>query len=266
VCNKEIKFRAFLEHALHLGADLIATGHYARTDHRNALWSLCEAADKSKDQSYFLYTLGQKELSYALFPLGNLIKQQVRQTAHAAALPNHSKKDSTGICFIGERRFRDFLARFLSAEPGTIITAEGELVGQHHGLMFYTLGQRQGLGIGGRTGSSGDPWYVARKDIEHNELVVVQGHNHPLLYRRALHAEQLHWTHEQAPQTPMECTARTRYRQKAQNCRIEHISAGAARVIFDQPQRAVTPGQAVVFYLPDECLGGGTITDTFNPP
>ncbi len=258
MCNKEIKFRAFLDHAAALGSNTIATGHYARSDHLQGRWRLLRGADPGKDQSYFLYTLGQSQLARTLFPVGDLRKEEVRRIAAAAGLPNHAKKDSTGICFIGERKFRDFLARYLPARPGDIETPEGRIIGRHTGLMYHTLGQRQGLGIGGLPEGSGAPWYVVDKALERNVLVVAQGHDHPLLFSRSLSAADLHWVAGGPPPLPCDCTARVRYRQTDQPCRIE-AAGDRLRVVFGQPQRAVTPGQSVVFYQGEVCLGGGII-------
>ena len=255
LCNKEIKFSAFLEHALTLGADKIATGHYARVRDVRGQYQLLKGADDAKDQTYFLYTLGQNELARTLFPIGHLTKPQVRELARAAGLPNHGRKDSTGICFIGERDFRDFLKRYLPAQPGEMRTLAGELKGRHEGAMYYTLGQRHGLGIGGE----GQPWYVVDKDIERNILYVEQGKDHPALFSDGLMASQLHWVAGQPPAVPRPCSAKVRYRQADQPCVLEAIEAGMARVSFDSPQRAVTPGQSIVFYQGDMCLGGGVI-------
>lgn len=262
LCNQEIKFKAFLDHALHLGAERIATGHYARVEERDGCFHLLKARDLNKDQTYFLYTLGQAQLSKALFPLGELTKPEVRALAAQADFINHAKKDSTGICFIGERNFKNFLSRYLPAQPGDIETTQGETIGRHDGLMYYTLGQRQGLGIGGRRGGSGAPWYVVRKDLERAVLVVTQDENDALLYSSSLEAAQLRWVAGRAPAAPLRCTAKTRYRQADQACAIESIENATCRVTFDEPQRAVTPGQSVVFYLGDECLGGGVIDRT----
>ena len=264
MCNKHIKFKAFLEHALKLGADRIATGHYARSIRVEHGYALYKGVDENKDQSYFLCALGQSELANVLFPLGEMIKADVRTLARQADLPNYAKKDSTGICFIGERRFREFLARFLPAQPGDIISAEGNLMGRHHGTVYYTLGQRQGLGIGGRAKSSGQPWYVASKDINTNQLVVVQGHDHPLLYSQGLVADELHWISGHEPNTPYRCEAKVRYRQTAQACMITTINDGSCRIEFSEKQRAITPGQAVVFYAGEHCLGGGVIAQSVN--
>jgi tRNA-specific 2-thiouridylase len=257
MCNKEIKFKAFLDFAMDLGANRIATGHYARVQERNGHFHLLRGIDSNKDQSYFLYTLGQGELSRSLFPLGDMEKPEVRQIAKLAGLPNYARKDSTGICFIGERRFKDFLARYLPAQPGEIRSLDDDSVlGQHDGLMYHTLGQRQGLGIGG----AGDAWYVARKDLERNILYVVQGQEHPALYNSALVADTLYWTQDRAPELPMTCSAKTRYRQQDQACTVQARNSGnSIEVVFDQAQRAITPGQSVVLYNDDECLGGGII-------
>ncbi len=265
LCNKEIKFRVFLEHALERGADLIATGHYARVVERGGYFRLLKARDQNKDQTYFLYTLGQRQLSRVLFPLGGLLKREVRNLAAANGLVTHAKKDSTGICFIGERNFREFLSRYLPGQPGEMCTPEGEVIGEHAGLMYYTLGQRQGLGIGGRPGGrQGVPWYVVGKDVARNRLYVSQGH-HPMLYSRTLEAEQLHWI-TLAPSTPFRCQAKIRYRQPEQPCVITRLEGGRCEVRFDEPQLAVTPGQSVVFYDGEECLGGGIIQRTDAPP
>jgi len=255
LCNKEIKFKAFLDHALSLGAERIATGHYARVREAGGHFELLKGVDVAKDQSYFLYTLGQRELARTLFPIGHLAKPDVRAVARAAGLPNHDRKDSTGICFIGERDFRDFLRRYLPAQPGEIKTQDGETKGTHDGAMYYTIGQRQGLGIGG----AGDAWYVIDKDVEHNILIVGQGENHPALFHDGLTANRLHWVAGRAPALPRPCTAKVRYRQPDQACRIEDIDAGTAKVCFETPQRAVTPGQSIVFYDAEVCLGGGLI-------
>ena len=262
LCNREIKFKVFLDHALALGAAKIATGHYARIDHRDGRYRLLKARDAQKDQSYFLYTLGQRELAATLFPLGELTKPEVRRLARAAGFVNHAKKDSTGICFIGERDFTGFLRHYFAAQPGAMQTPDGESVGTHNGLVFYTIGQRQGLGLGGQQGRSGEPWFVIGKDLEHNVLIVGQGHDHPMLFSRSLAAVQLQWVAREAPETPLRCTAKTRYRQADQACVVTLTGNDGCEVIFDTPQRAVTPGQSVVFYLEDECLGGGVITDT----
>lgn len=264
LCNKEVKFKAFLEHALRLGADYIATGHYARIACADGACRLLKGLDPGKDQSYFLYTLGQPQLTRSLFPLGALPKAEVRRLARAHGLVTHDKKDSTGICFIGERDFREFLGRYLPACPGDIRTPDGELLGNHQGLMYYTLGQRQGLGIGGRRDADEAPWYVVDKDLERNVLVVAQGHDHPLLFSRALEAAALDWVADAPPALPLACRAKVRYRQADQGCTLSALADGRCRVEFDQPQRAVTPGQSVVFYRDDECLGGGIIGRTYR--
>lgn len=265
MCNKEIKFKVFLQHALELGADYIATGHYARTELRDGYHRLLKPRDLNKDQTYFLYTLGQDELKHTLFPLHDIDKPQVRAIASANNLITHAKKDSTGICFIGEQDFKEFLSRYLPAQPGEMRTPDGELIGRHDGLMYYTLGQRQGLGIGGRHDASGEPWFVVGKDLEHNVLVVAQGHDHPWLYCHTLQAGQLHWVSGKPPALPLTCSAKTRYRQPDQLCTIDALADGHCRVHFDAAQRAVTPGQSVVFYQGDECLGGGIIESTDAP-
>ena len=259
-CNSEIKFKAFLDHALKLGADHIATGHYAKVREGREGYQLMKAEDGNKDQSYFLYRLNQDQLSRSLFPLGNLYKQQVREIAKNLGLSNHDKKDSTGICFIGERKFKDFLAKYIPDNPGEIKTETGEVVGEHQGLMFHTIGQRQGLGIGG----SGDAWYVANKDMENNVLTVVQGHDHPLLLSHELHAENLSWTAPIEPRTQWVYGAKCRYRQKDSPCAISHISSEICHIQFPQAQWAVTPGQSVVIYESNVCLGGGIITSSFG--
>ena len=262
LCNREIKFKAFLEHALNLGADRIATGHYARVAFEEGEYRLLKGRDAGKDQSYFLYTLGQQQLSRTLFPVGELEKSEVRQIAEQHHLVTHNKKDSTGICFIGERDFRDFLSRYLPAQPGEIQTPEGQVIGQHNGLMYYTLGQRQGLGIGGVAGANDDPWYVVGKEMAENILLAAQGHDHPLLFSQTLQASQLSWVDGKGPAAPYSCRAKTRYRQSDQACVITQRTFDQCEVRFEQPQRAVTPGQSVVFYDGEICLGGGVIEQT----
>ncbi len=264
LCNKEIKFRVFLNHALGRGAGKVATGHYARIDKIDDRYRLLKGLDSNKDQSYFLYTLGQFELSHSLFPIGELEKNRVRELAADAGFDNHNKKDSTGICFIGERDFRPFLKRYIEPQPGSIKSVDGEILGEHEGLMFYTLGQRQGLGIGGKAESSGEPWYVVDKDDPTNTLLVAQGHNHPRLFHQHLSANELHWVSGEPPQLPLHCRAKIRYRQTDQACLISPGENNAVVVSFDQAQRAVTPGQAIVFYQDEVCLGGGTITAKWN--
>lgn len=260
LCNAEIKFKAFLDHAMGLGADLIATGHYAQVREKNGMFQLMKADDGSKDQSYFLYRLNQAQLSKTLFPLGHMLKREVRELARKAQLPTSEKKDSTGICFIGERPFREFLNRYLPREPGEMQTPEGKVVGQHEGLMYYTLGQRQGLGIGGSRTSNGEPWFVAGKDMARNILTVVQGHEHPLLLNDGLLASQLHWISGHLPETHWVYAAKTRYRQPDAPCEIERLEGDEVEVRFGQRQWAVTPGQSVVVYESNVCLGGGIIT------
>jgi tRNA-specific 2-thiouridylase len=262
LCNKEIKFKAFLDHATDLGADLIATGHYARIEQADGRFRLLKGRDGNKDQSYFIYTLGQAQLARTLFPIGGLEKPEVRRIAAKAGFDNARKRDSTGICFIGERRFKDFLQRYLPARPGEIQTPEGSVVGRHEGLMYYTLGQRRGFGVGGVQGADQDAWYVLRKDLDRNVLVVGQGHDHPLLFADTLEAGTLDWCDNRPLETPLRCTAKTRYRQPDQACRVEPLENGRCRVVFDEPQRAVTPGQSVVFFRGEECLGGGIIERT----
>jgi tRNA-specific 2-thiouridylase len=260
LCNREIKFKAFLDHAMDaLDADYIATGHYASLGDTNGDRQLLRAVDEGKDQTYFLYMLGQDQLRNALFPLGELEKSRVREIAAEAGFPNHKKKDSTGICFIGERKFKDFLQRYLPAKPGKIVDPEGEIIGEHQGLMYYTLGQRQGLGIGGRQDADEAPWYVVGKDLQNNRLIAAQGHNHPMMMSDTLEASQLHWVAGTPPEIPGNYTARIRHRQPLQDCRIESHGDDRIRVRFQQPQRAVTPGQSIVIYNENQCLGGGII-------
>jgi tRNA-uridine 2-sulfurtransferase len=259
LCNAEIKFKAFLDHAVGLGADAIATGHYAQVREVDGLHQLLMAEDGTKDQSYFLYRLNQAQLSKTLFPLGNLYKRDVRQIARREGLPNHDKKDSTGICFIGERPFRDFLGRYLPDNPGEIRTPEGKPVGRHHGLSFYTIGQRQGLGIGGTRDGEGEPWYVAAKDLHGNRLVAVQGHDHPALLSDRLTALDLNWISGAPPHCQWVYGAKTRYRQKNAPCTLSAASAERCVVEFAELQWAVTPGQSVVIYESQVCLGGGII-------
>ena len=264
LCNREIKFRAFIDHAMQLGGHLIATGHYARVEKQGETYCLLKGLDRNKDQSYFLYTLGQPQLSRTLFPLGELPKPEVRRIAEQAGFITHDKKDSTGICFIGERRFREFLSRYIPAQPGEMRTPDGEHIGEHSGLMYYTLGQRQGLGIGGRKDSTGEPWFVAGKDMEKKILFVVQG-DHQWLHSQSLIAEQLSWVSGEPPTFPCRASAKTRYRQPDQACVIDQNEQGQLEVTFDESQRAVTPGQSVVFYQDDNCLGGGIIVKTDAP-
>ncbi|MEE4277665.1 MAG: tRNA 2-thiouridine(34) synthase MnmA [Halieaceae bacterium] len=259
LCNREIKFRAFLDYARELGASAIATGHYVRRGSADGRATLLKGLDGNKDQSYFLHAVGHEELACSLFPLGDLSKPQVRNIAEKAGLRTHDKKDSTGICFIGERRFRDFLARYLPAQPGLIETESGEVLGEHSGLMYHTIGQRQGLGIGGTAGHGEAPWYVAAKDLERNRLIVVQGNDHPALFADSLFTGQLYWVAGSAPKLPLRARAKVRYRQADQDCLVVPLTAGGYRIDFDAPQRAVTPGQSVVIYEDERCLGGGVI-------
>jgi tRNA-specific 2-thiouridylase len=273
LCNAEIKFKAFLDHAISLGADHIATGHYAQVREIEGRFELLKAEDGTKDQSYFLYRLNQAQLSKTVFPLGAMYKRDVRDIARRAGLPNHDKKDSTGICFIGERPFREFLNRYLPTQPGEMRTPEGEVVGKHMGLMFYTLGQRHGLGIGGRrrdcadgAGGDGDAWYVAAKDMANNRLIVVQGHDHPSLLSNRLSAVRLSWISGRSPATHWVYAAKTRYRQKDAPCTISEVSDERCIVDFAEHQWAVTPGQSVVVYESRVCLGGGIIEDSGAAP
>ncbi|MDP2804881.1 MAG: tRNA 2-thiouridine(34) synthase MnmA [Gallionellaceae bacterium] len=259
LCNSEIKFKAFLEHAIRLGADAIATGHYAQVQEINGTFNLLKAKDSSKDQSYFLHRLNQQQLSNSLFPLGNILKSQVRDIAREHGLSNHAKKDSTGICFIGERPFREFLNRYLPTKPGDMLTPDGKQVGKHMGLSFYTIGQRQGLGIGGSRDSSSEPWFVAAKDMAKNQLIVVQGHDHPALLSSQLRAIDMHWISGTSADTSRSYAAKTRYRQQDAACRIDLRDPKNAHFSFEQAQWAATPGQSVVIYDGEICLGGGII-------
>lgn len=264
LCNREIKFKTFLDEARALGADKIATGHYARVDERDGRFRLLRAVDASKDQTYFLHALGQVQLAATLFPIGEIEKSQVRVMAQQASLPTHAKKDSTGICFIGERDFREFLSQYIPARPGEMRTPEGALIGEHQGVMYYTLGQRNGLGIGGRHGASGDPWYVVGKDVANNVLYVAQGGENHWLYSQRLTTEPPTWVAGATPAASFRCTAKTRYRQHDQACTV-YLRGDGLLVEFDEPQRAVTPGQSVVFYDGDACLGGAVIATTDAP-
>jgi len=266
LCNREIKFKTFLEHATDLGAERIATGHYVRSDCRDGVYRLLRGRDPNKDQSYFLYTIGQRQLARTLFPVGELLKPAVREAAATAGLPVHDKKDSTGICFIGERDFRGFLSSYIPPHPGEIQTTDGRVLGEHSGLMYYTLGQRQGLGIGGVQGFADEPWYVLHKDMAANILYVGQGHEHPWLYCRRLRARQLSWVEGSAPAVGDQLTAKVRYRQQDQACAVNASSDGELLLEFAQPQRAVTAGQSVVLYDGESCLGGGIIEWADTPP
>ena len=261
LCNREIKFKVFLEYAEVLGAAFIATGHYVRRVDVNGKTQLLKGLDNNKDQSYFLHAVGGLEISKTLFPVGELEKPEVRRLAEEFDLITHNKKDSTGICFIGERRFKDFLQQYLPAQPGKIITPDGEAIGDHSGLMYHTIGQRQGLGIGGVKGSNEEPWYVAAKKLDTNELLVVQGGQHELLFSRSLKSAKPDWVNGEPETKVFRCMAKTRYRQPDQACSVTIDSEGLVDVVFDEPQRAVTPGQSVVFYEGENCLGGGVIEE-----
>jgi tRNA-specific 2-thiouridylase len=280
LCNQEIKFKAFLHYAKQRGADAIATGHYARVvqsspnEGKNEQFHLLKGLDPLKDQSYFLHTLTQHQLSHSIFPVGELDKSVVRDIAKKLGFSNHAKKDSTGICFIGERKFKAFLSEYLRASAGVIKTESGEVLGQHDGLMFYTIGQRQGLKIGGRKHSTGQPWYVVAKNTVENTLIVAEGQNHPSLYADALAVSDVHWISDAVAEYsfPLRTHAKIRYRQEDQPCMIHYCCHGSTSdqgrpcyyVVFDQPQRAITPGQSVVFYQDDRCLGGGIIVSQKN--
>ncbi|MBW7983966.1 tRNA 2-thiouridine(34) synthase MnmA [Enterobacillus tribolii] len=260
LCNKEIKFKAFLEFAAEdLGADFIATGHYVRRRDTNGKTELLRGIDANKDQSYFLYTLSHEQVAQSLFPVGELEKPEVRRIAEQLDLATAKKKDSTGICFIGERKFRDFLGRYLPAQPGKILTVDGAEIGEHQGLMYHTLGQRKGLGIGGTKDGDENPWYVVDKDVANNVLVVAQGHDHPRLFSAGLIAQQLHWVSRDDVTAPFRCTVKTRYRQADIPCTVTPLDAERIEVRFDEPVAAVTPGQSAVFYQDEVCLGGGVI-------
>lgn len=263
LCNREIKFKAFLDYALSLGADKIATGHYARTRQSEGRTQLLRGLDNNKDQSYFLHAVGHAQLEKTLFPVGELEKPEVRAIAEKYQLATAKKKDSTGICFIGERRFSDFLKQYLPAQPGNIETEDGEVLAKHQGLMYYTIGQRQGLGIGG-THFGEAPWFVAKKDLSRNVLVVVQGTDHRSLFTQHLELNHVFWVNEIEPDLPITISCKHRYRQPDQTCVVSRTGEGNYRVDFDQPQRAITPGQSAVFYAGDVCLGGGVIEHTWN--
>ncbi|HEV8255563.1 MAG TPA: tRNA 2-thiouridine(34) synthase MnmA [Casimicrobiaceae bacterium] len=262
LCNSEIKFNAFLDHALSLGAERIATGHYAQLERADDGVRLLKAADGAKDQTYFLHRLDQRQLDRTLFPVGHLTKSSVRAIAREQRIPTYAKKDSTGICFIGERPFRDFLARYLPKTPGPIETADGCVVGRHQGLAYYTLGQRQGLGIGGRRGADESAWFVAGKDLARNVLTVVQGRDDPRLYAQTLEVDAMHWIANRSPVSGSRLAAKTRYRMADAPCRLDRVDSGRWRAGFDAPQWAPTPGQYLVVYDGDACLGGGAISAT----
>ncbi|RDI44096.1 tRNA 2-thiouridine(34) synthase MnmA [Falsibacillus pallidus] len=260
MCNKEIKFKAFLEHAVKLGADYLATGHYAQVEFRDGEYKMLRGLDENKDQTYFLNQLSQEQLSKVMFPIGGINKKKVREIAAEAELATASKKDSTGICFIGERNFKEFLGNYLPAQPGKMETMDGKVMGKHDGLMYYTIGQRHGLGIGG----SGDPWFVIGKDLDRNVLFVGQGFDNDALYSESIIAASVSWVSNEAKPQEFACTAKFRYRQPDQKVTVQILEDSTVKVIFDEPVRAVTPGQAVVFYKGDECLGGGTIDQIFK--
>ncbi|HAU1151460.1 TPA: tRNA 2-thiouridine(34) synthase MnmA [Legionella pneumophila] len=259
LCNKEIKFNAFLNHALTLGADYIATGHYAKNTIEGSIGYLFKAKDREKDQTYFLHAVEPEALAKTIFPIGDFTKPQIREFAKELGLVTHAKKDSTGICFIGEKRFKIFLNEFILAKPGEIKSTGGKTLGQHDGLMFYTLGQRQGLGIGGLQNSTDEPWYVVDKDITSNTLYVAQGSQHPMLYSQGLICGPIHWLADYQNHLPLTCFAKTRYRQTDQACIISPPDNNQHYVMFSSPQRAITPGQFIVFYEKNQCLGGATI-------
>ena len=265
MCNKEIKFKAFLDYAMDLGADYVATGHYAQVEQdENGITHMLRGVDNNKDQTYFLNQLSQDQISKVLFPLGRMEKSQVREIAEAAGLATAKKKDSTGICFIGEKNFTEFLSTYLPASPGNMITLDGKKIGEHSGLMYYTIGQRKGLGIGGG-GESDEPWFVVGKDLQTNTLFVGQGYHHEQLYAESLYATDIHFTTDEKKSSPFSCTAKFRYRQKDTAVTVYlNEDQSEAKVIFDEPVRAITPGQAVVFYNGMECLGGGTIQKAFK--
>lgn len=263
LCNKEIKFKAFMDYAIEdLNADFIATGHYCRRSFNTSKAHLMRGADPNKDQSYFLHAINGSVLDRVLFPVGDIEKPVVRQMALERGLKTAKKKDSTGICFIGEKRFHEFLSRYLPSKKGPIKTPDGTVVGEHDGLMYATIGQRKGLNIGGRTDSNGEPWYVAAKDIPNNTLIVVQGHDHPLLFSHGLHALNETWI-TSCPELPFKCTCKIRYRQPDVKCTLERTADGLD-VIFDAPTAAVAPGQSVVFYNGEDCLGGAVIASSIN--
>lgn len=260
MCNKEIKFKAFLEHALTLGADYLATGHYAQVEYRDGEYKMLRGVDDNKDQTYFLNQLGQEQLSKVMFPLGKLPKSEVRKIAAEACLATAAKKDSTGICFIGERNFKEFLSNYLPAQPGRMATLDGEVKGKHDGLMYYTIGQRHGLGIGG----SGEPWFAIGKNLKENILYVGQGFHHDALYSDSLIAVDINWTSNHKPLASFTCTAKFRYRQPDIRVTVELLDDNKIKVIFAEPVRAITPGQSVVLYNGEECLGGATIDEVYK--
>lgn len=260
MCNKEIKFKAFLEHAVALGADYVATGHYARVAYIDGEYKMLRGVDDNKDQTYFLNQLSQEQLSKTMFPLGELKKPQIREMAKAAGLATATKKDSTGICFIGERNFKDFLSNYLPAQPGVMQTLSGEVKGKHDGLMYYTIGQRHGLGIGG----NGDPWFAVGKNLKENILYVDQGFHNELLYGDEVIATNISWVSDRTKEKEFKCTAKFRYRQEDNKVTVQIVDENTIRILCDEPIRAITPGQAVVFYDGDECLGGATIDEVYR--
>ena len=260
MCNKEIKFKAFLEHAIALGADYVATGHYARVAYMDGEYKMLRGVDDNKDQTYFLNQLSQEQLSKTMFPLGELKKPQIREMAKEAGLATAAKKDSTGICFIGERNFKDFLSNYLPAQPGVMQTLSGEVKGKHDGLMYYTIGQRHGLGIGG----NGDPWFAVGKNLKENILYVDQGFHNELLYGDEVIATNVGWVSNEAKEKEFQCTAKFRYRQEDNKVTVQIVDENTVRILCDEPIRAITPGQAVVFYDGDECLGGATIDEVYR--
>ena len=264
LCNSEIKFNAFLNHAIDMGADKIATGHYAKVQEKNGFFQLLKGNDGTKDQSYFLYKLNQLQLSRSIFPLGNLLKSDVRKIAKDNGLHNYDKKDSTGICFIGERPFAEFLSKYIKKIPGDIKDLNGNILGEHDGINFYTIGQRQGLKIGGTKLGNGEPWFVLDKKIKENEIIIGQGHEHPLLLKDGLTANDINWIIDKQPKTNWVYAAKTRYRQNDAPCEIDKINDKEFNVIFGQKQWAITPGQSVVIYESNVCLGGGIIKKAIN--
>ena len=262
LCNREIKFKAFLEYAIYLDADYIATGHYTRRGVSEGKGTLLKGLDANKDQSYFLHSVGHSELEKTLFPVGEIAQPEVRRIALKHGLATAKKKDSTGICFIGERRFKDFLQQYLPAQPGEIHNLEGQILGGHQGLMYHTIGQRQGLGIGGLAHHGEAAWYVVDKDLQNNVLLVAQGNEHPALFKASLTVSEIYWVAQEAPPFPLACASKVRYRQPDQFCTVYDSVPSGYRVEFDEPQRAITPGQSVVFYHSDRCLGGGVIEGT----
>lgn len=264
MCNKEIKFKAFLDYAMDLGADYVATGHYAQVEcDENGVAHMLRGVDNNKDQTYFLSQLSQEQLAKTMFPLGHMEKSEVRAIAERAGLATAKKKDSTGVCFIGEKNFKEFLSHYLPAQKGNMVTLDGEVKGQHDGLMYYTIGQRQGLGIGGG-GQSQEPWFVVGKELETNTLLVGQGFHHEALYADRLDASEIHFTTTEDKPKEFRCTAKFRYRQQDTGVTVRLLEDHRAEVIFDEPVRAITPGQAVVFYDGEECLGGGLIDHAYK--